>query len=222
MQNEAIIHLEESSVYLDKQAVLSDLNLDINKGEFVYIIGKSGAGKTSLLRSLYADLPVKEGIATVCGISLTKISRKNISALRRKLGVVLQHTKLLGDSTVYGNLHLALRATGWRNKKQIHDRIIEVLEAVSMSDKISRPVYKLSEGEQQRVGIARALLNHPEIILADEPTGDLDPITSEEIMQLLKRLNQENGTTVVVSSHDYIMLEKFPARMICCESGTII
>ncbi len=221
-EDDAIISLKNVSVCQYGTYILKNVNLSINKGEFVYLIGKSGTGKTSLLRSLYVDFPIAEGEGEVCGISLGKIKRKNISLLRRKIGIIFQSFQLLTDRDVYNNLYFVLRATGWKDKTAIEERIVKSLESVYLADKIRKPIYQLSEGEQQRVGIARALVNEPELILADEPTGNLDPITSEEIMKLLKIINEEKKTTIVIATHDYITLDKFRSRIVYFENGTIM
>ncbi len=221
MDSEQIIILENATIQHQNELLLSNINLTVDKGEFVYLIGKSGTGKTSLFRTLYADMPAT-GRVSVCGFDVSRIKKAKIPLLRRKIGIVFQNFRLLTDRDVYSNMDFVLRATGWKKKKEIDERITEVLESVRLADKASFPVYRLSEGEQQRVGIARALVNRPELILADEPTGNLDPITSEEIMSLLIDINKKWNTTVLISTHDYIMIEKFHARVVCCENGTLI
>ncbi len=222
MESNSIIILENAVIQHQTDPLLSDVNLRIDKGEFVYLIGKSGTGKTSLFRTLYADLPLAGGHGEVCGFDISSIKESKIPLLRRKMGIVFQNFRLLTDRDVYSNLFFVLRAIGWKKKKDIDERIGEVLEAVGLADKSNFPVYRLSEGEQQRVGIARAIANKPELILADEPTGNLDPITSEEIMNLLVDINQNMSTTVLISSHDYIMIEKFHSRVLCCENGKLV
>lgn len=222
MESNPIIILEDAVIQHQSEPLLSGVNLKVDKGEFVYLIGKSGTGKTSLFRTLYADLPLAGGQGRVCGQDLYKIKSSKIPTLRRKMGIVFQNFRLLTDRDVYSNLFFVLKAIGWNKKREIDDRIIAVLEAVNLADKALVPVYRLSEGEQQRVGIARAIVNNPELILADEPTGNLDPITSEEIMNLLIDINQKMGTTILISTHDYIMIEKFHSRVICCENGKLI
>ena len=202
--------------------VLKDVNFSMNKGEFVYLIGKSGAGKTSLLRALYADNMTVQGNAMVCGFDVAGIKRRQIPMLRRKLGIVFQNFQLLTDRNVYDNLSFVLRSIGWKDKKKIDERIMEVLTSVGVADKATYQTYRLSEGERQRVGIARALVNTPDLILADEPTGNLDPITSSEIMHLLTEINTNLGVTMLISTHDFMMIDKFPARVVCCEDGTLV
>ena len=221
MDTQPIILLQHATIKNDDYPVLQNVNLTVNKGEFVYLIGKSGAGKTTLFRSLYADTRVSEGEALVCGYDLTTIKTSKIPLLRRKIGIVFQNFKLLNDRNVYDNLRFVMRATGWKNKNDIDERILKVIEAVGLPDKVLYPIHRLSEGEQQRVGIARALLNNPELILADEPTGNLDPQTSEEIMNLFLRINREYNTTLLISTHDYIMIDKFKARLLYCENHSV-
>ncbi|MBR4197929.1 MAG: ATP-binding cassette domain-containing protein [Bacteroidales bacterium] len=221
MDTQPIILLQHATIKNDDYPVLQNVNLTVNKGEFVYLIGKSGAGKTTLFRSLYADTRVSEGEALVCGYDMTKIKKSKIPLLRRKIGIVFQNFKLLNDRNVYDNLRFVMRATGWKNKNDIDERILKVIEAVGLPDKVLYPIHRLSEGEQQRVGIARALLNNPELILADEPTGNLDPQTSEEIMNLFLRINREYNTTLLISTHDYIMIDKFKARLLYCENHSV-
>ncbi len=206
----------------EEGVVLKHVNFKMQRGEFVYLIGKSGAGKTSLLRTLYADSPVESGSGVVCGFNLVDMKRRQIPMLRRKLGIVFQNFRLLTDRNVYDNLAFVLRSTGWKKKQQIDDRIMEVLESVGVADKADYQTYRLSEGERQRVGIARALVNTPDLILADEPTGNLDPITSSEIMHLLTEINKNSGVSMLISTHDFMMIDKFPARVVCCEDGTLV
>ena len=222
MEQENIILLNNLTVSHEEGVVLRHVNFTMKKGEFVYLIGKSGAGKTSLLRTLYADSPVEEGSAMVCGFNLGTIKRRQIPMLRRRLGIVFQNFRLLHDRNVYENLAFVLRSTGWKNKKLIDDRIMEVLTSVGVADKANYHTYRLSEGERQRVGIARALVNTPDSIIADEPTGNLDPITSSEIMHLLTQINQTTGMPMLISTHDFMMMDKFPARVVCCQDGTLV
>ena len=223
MSDEEIIHLKDVLISYDEDApVLSHVNLSMKKGEFAYLIGKSGAGKTSLLRSLYAQQSIEGAEAVVCGFNLLKMKRRRIPQLRRKIGIVLQNFSLLHDRNVYDNLYFLMRATRWNKRKLIDQRIMETLESVGIASKATSRTYQLSEGEQQRVGIARALINNPELILADEPTGNLDPITSSEIMQLLTDINRNSGITMLISTHDFMMIDKFQSRVICCENGTVI
>lgn len=221
MSLDTVIELKEASIFQKDNLVLSDVNFEVNKGEFVYLIGKTGSGKSSLLKTFYADLPLKKGQGKIVNYDLQKIKRKEIPYLRRKVGIVFQDFQLLADRTVYENLAFVLKATGWKNKKIIDSRISEVLEKVDLSYKDYKMPHQLSGGEQQRVVIARALLNNPDVILADEPTGNLDPETSEGIMQLLFKIS-ESGRTVVMATHDYNMLKKFSARTFRCEGGKLI
>ena len=219
--SDSVISLKNVSVSHEDGVLLSHVNLTMKRGEFVYLIGKSGAGKTSLLRMLYGDVPVDEGDASVCGFDLQRLKRRQIPQLRRKLGIVFQNARLLPDRNVYDNLYFVLRATGWK-RKEIDAQIMKTLEMVGMKDKMTVYPHRLSEGEQQRVGIARAIINNPELILADEPTGNLDPITSSEIISLLVELNKQSGTTMLVSTHDFMMIDKYQSRVICCENGTLL
>jgi cell division transport system ATP-binding protein len=221
MALDKIIELENLTVYQRNIMILSDVNLTIEKGEFVYLIGKTGTGKSSLLKTLYADLPVIEGSAIVADYQLKDIKKKDVPYLRRKLGIVFQDFQLLIDRSVSENLKFVLKATGWKDKVQIDERINEVLEKVGLNTKGFKMPHQLSGGEQQRVSIARALLNDPELILADEPTGNLDPETSEGIINLLKDIS-ENGRAVLMATHDFMMIEKYPSRTLRCESGKIL
>lgn len=217
-----IVHLENLTISHENGILLSNVNLDLHAGEFAYLIGRSGAGKTSLLRSLYADRPIAGGVAQVCGFDVTNIKRRAVPKLRRRIGIVFQNFRLLDDRNVYANLEFVLRATGWKGKEEIRTQVETTLQAVGIADKaFTNPMY-LSEGEQQRVGIARALINNPQLILADEPTGNLDPVTSSEIMQLLLDINTNTHTTMLISTHDFMMIDKFPARVVVCENGTIV
>lgn len=220
--NQPIVHLENLSISHENGLLLTGVNLNLDEGDFVYLIGKSGAGKTSLLRSLYADRPIDNGIAEVCGYDVANIKRRQIPQLRRRIGIVFQNFRLLDDRNVYSNLEFVLRATGWKKKEEIRLQVEKTLTAVGIADKaFVNPMY-LSEGEQQRVGIARALINNPKLILADEPTGNLDPVTSSEIMQLLVDINRQTQTTMLISTHDFMMIDKFPARVAVCENGTVV
>ena len=220
--NEQIVHLENFAISHDNGPLLTNVNLDLGKGEFVYLIGRSGAGKTSLLRSLYADRPIDSGIASVCGFDVVNIQRRQIPQLRRRIGIVFQNFRLLTDRDVYSNLEFVLRATGWKKRNEIENQITKTLAAVGVADKAGQYPSQLSEGEQQRVGIARALINNPSLILADEPTGNLDPVTSSEIMQLLLDINRQTGAAMLISTHDFMMIDKFPARLVVCENGTVV
>lgn len=215
---EPIIKLNNADIYQQEAIVLGDINLTINKGEFLYIIGKVGSGKSSLLKTFYNELALANGEGIVAGYRLDKIRQKEVPFLRRKLGIVFQDFQLLTDRNVYKNLEFVLKATGWYNEVAIKERIHAVLTMVEMPEAGPRMPHRLSGGEQQRIVIARALLNNPEIILADEPTGNLDPETSESILRVLKEINSE-GKTIVIATHDYMIIQKFPARKIICEAG---
>lgn len=219
---EKIIDLKNVNISHEDGPLLSDVNFSMDRGEFVYLIGKSGAGKTSLLRALYADKDIDSGLALVCDTDVTNIRKRKIPLLRRKIGIVFQNFRLLNDRTVFENLNFVLRATGWKKKEAREEQIMKTLNAVGIADKAHSMPRCLSEGEQQRVGIARALINNPDLILADEPTGNLDPITSSEIMTLLTEINKNSGVSMLISSHDFMMIDQFPARVLCCENGTIV
>jgi cell division transport system ATP-binding protein len=212
-----VITLENAVIGVNDHIVLTDVNLSVGKSEFVYVIGRVGSGKTSLIKTINAELPLIEGTGLVSGFQLEQIRRKEIPYLRRKLGIVFQDFKLLIDRTVESNLEFALKATGWKNKGEIKDRIAEVLEKVNLGYKGYKMPHQLSGGEQQRVVIARALLNDPEIILADEPTGNLDPATSEEIMKILRGI-AESGRAVMMATHNYNLIKRFPSRTLKCEN----
>ncbi len=222
MSDYGIVSLSEVSIYQKENLVLSNINLNISKGEFTYLIGKTGSGKSSLLKTLYAALPLTHGRGRVAGFDLKKLNRRNIPFLRRKLGIVFQDFNLLDDRTVEENLFFSLKAMNWKDKQKMQDRINELLERVGLSGKNNKMPHAISGGEQQRVVIARALLNQPELIIADEPTGNLDPETSDEILLLLRKLAQENDTAVLFATHDYRILENFPARIIRCHLGRLI
>ena len=213
-----IVDLKNIDITIDEKKILSDVSLSIKKGEFVYLIGKTGSGKSSLLKILYGDIKLKRGEGNVAGIDISKIKEKNIPFLRRKLGIVFQDFKLLPDRSIEKNLEFVLKATDWNDKLKIKKRINKVLEKVKLKELINKFPHELSGGEQQRIAIARSLLNKPKIILADEPTGNLDPATSLEIMEVLKKINK-NGTTVIISTHDYEIISKFPAKTLRIENG---
>jgi cell division transport system ATP-binding protein len=219
---EPIIELRHANIYQGHNLVLEDVNLVVNKGEFVYLVGKTGTGKSSLLKTLYGELELREGEGTVAGFSLRDLDWKKVPFLRRTLGVVFQDFQLLTDRNVNDNLKFVLKATGWTDSKLMDEKIADVLDKVGLKSKGFKMPFELSGGEQQRVDIARALLNSPKLILADEPTGNLDPETSDEIMNLLIHIAKDFNTTVVMASHDYIVVQKFPARTIRTERGRVI
>ncbi len=221
MSIDTIIRFSEAGIFQGDHLVLNNVSFDIKRNEFVYLIGKVGSGKSSLIKTLNCEIPLKEGEITILGTDLATIKKKQIPKLRRRLGIVFQDFQLLIDRTVYENLKFVLGATEWKNKKEIDTRINEVLEKVGLQHKGYKMPHQLSGGEQQRVVIARALLNDPEIILADEPTGNLDPETSEQIMQLLFNI-QDSGRSVIMATHNYNLLEKFPARTLKCKDGKVI
>ena len=216
-----IVRLEDVDIYQDQRPVLQGVHLSLSHGEFAYLIGKTGSGKSSLLKTLYAALPLRKGRGEVAGFQLTDLDRKTIPLLRRQLGIVFQDFNLLEDRTVYGNLLFSLQATGWKDRSKMDKRIREVLEQVDLVDEAQKLPHLLSGGEQQRVVIARALLNDPKLIIADEPTGNLDPETSDDILLRLRRLALENNTAVFLATHDYRILQNFPARIIRCLNGKV-
>jgi cell division transport system ATP-binding protein len=220
MQNNNIINFSKASIFHEDHLVLSNVTFKVSKGEFVYIIGRVGSGKTSMIKTINAELPLKVGTANVVDFQLNTIKRKQIPMLRRKLGIVFQDFQLLIDRNVYDNLAFVLKATGWKIKEEIDERIKEVLGKVGLEYKGYKMPHQLSGGEQQRVVIARALLNNPEIILADEPTGNLDPETSEGIMKILREISN-TGRAVVMATHNYTLLKKFDARTLKCENGSL-
>lgn len=218
---EPIIEINHANIYQGNSLVLQDVNLRVNKGEFVYLVGKTGTGKSSLLKTLYGELPLTEGDATVAGFILRGLTWKKLPFLRRNLGVVFQDFQLLTDRNVNENLKFVLKATGWKDDKLMNEKIDDVLDKVGIKAKGFKMPFELSGGEQQRVDIARALLNSPKLILADEPTGNLDPETSDEIMNLLFHISRDFNTAIVMATHDYIVVQKFPARMIRTERGRV-
>jgi cell division transport system ATP-binding protein len=218
---DVIIELKDCQIWQQDHLVLSNVNLCVGKGEFMYLVGRVGTGKTSLIKTLNAQIPLKEGTGIVAGFNLTKLRKKEIPFLRRKLGIVFQDFQLLIDRSVHENLEFVLKATGWKNKNEIDKRIGEVLEKVGLGLKGYKMPHQLSGGEQQRVVIGRALLNDPDIILADEPTGNLDPETSEGIIKLLKEIST-TGRAVVIATHNYTILKRFPARTVKCENGRLL
>jgi cell division transport system ATP-binding protein len=217
-----IVRLHNAQIHQEERVVLRDVNMTISRGEFAYLIGKTGSGKSSLLKVLYGALPLRSGEGEVVGFNLSKLNRRQMPFLRRKLGVVFQDFNLLNDRNVEENLRFVLGATGWKYESGIRERIQEVMTKVGLADKLKSMPHALSGGEQQRVVIARALLNQPELIIADEPTGNLDPDTSDEILQLLRNLARHSQTAVLLATHDYRIIENFPARIIRCISGKIV
>lgn len=221
MPLDTIIKLENAGISQPENMVFTSINLELSKGEFAYVIGKTGTGKTTLLKALYGELPLTNGEGSVAGFNLVKLKNRQIPYLRRKLGIVFQDFQLLTDRSVYNNLMFVLKATGWKKKAEMEKRILEVLEKVGLSYKEYKMPHELSGGEQQRVVIARALLNDPELILADEPTGNLDPETSAGIMKLLVDISK-NGRAVLMATHDYPLLQQFPGRTLKCENSQLI
>jgi cell division transport system ATP-binding protein len=217
---EPILSLKNVNIYQEHTAVLTNIDLDVNRGEFIYIIGKTGSGKSSLMKTLYGDLKLREGSGTFVDYDLANLRERDIPYLRRKIGIVFQDFKLLPDRTVHENLLFVLKATGWKEKQEMDIKINEVLDKVGMKNALHKMPHQISGGEQQRIAVARALLNDPEVILADEPTGNLDPQTSVEVMQLLREINQ-NGKTIVMATHDYALIMKFPAKTLKCDEGTV-
>ena len=215
-----VLHLENADIYQRDNLVLSKVNLTINKGEFYYLIGKTGSGKSSLMKTLYGDLKLQRGTGTIVDFDLKKLKEKEIPFLRRKIGIVFQDFKLLSDRTVFENLEFVLKATGWKNKEEMKSKINEVLEKVGMQSQYYKKTFELSGGEQQRVAIARALLNDPELILADEPTGNLDPKTSLEVMDLLNKIHA-SGKTILMATHDYQLIVKFKHNTLKVEAGEL-
>src|ERR1700745_556830 len=219
---EVIIELRNANIYQGDNLILQDVNLAVNRGEFVYLVGKTGTGKSSLLKTLYGELPLKDGDASVAGYDLRKMNWKKVPFLRRNLGVVFQDFQLLTDRNVNENLRFVLKATGWKEEKLIEEKIADVLDKVGLKSKGFKMTFELSGGDQQRVDIARALLNSPKLILADEPTGNLDPETSDEIMQLLFNICKDYGTAIIMATHDFIVISKYPSRMLKTERNRVI
>jgi len=218
--SEPILFLRNVTIYQEEKIILSNINLEVNHGEFIYIIGKTGSGKSSFMKTLYADMPLTEGQASIVNFDLATLKEDDIPYLRRKIGIVFQDFKLLPDRTVNENMLFVLKATGWTDVVEMQNKINEVLDKVDMKTFASKMPHQLSGGEQQRVAIARALLNDPELILADEPTGNLDPQTSVEVLEVLRKINA-NGKTVIMATHDYALLMKFPSKTLKCEDGAI-
>ena len=220
MDKQKVIELGNADIYQRENLILSGVDLNVSEGEFIYVVGKVGTGKSSLIKTLNAELPLNEGTGNVLGFDLKGIKSRDLASLRRKLGVVFQDFRLLTDRNVHDNLAFVLKATGWKEKLEIDDRVSQVLDVVGMNAKQLKMPHELSGGEQQRVVIARAILNDPEIIIADEPTGNLDPETSEEILDLFIRLNEE-GKTVLMATHDYAVISRKPARTLVCANGKL-
>jgi cell division transport system ATP-binding protein len=218
--SEFVLTLKDVTIYQEGNAILSDVNLQVKHGEFIYIIGKTGSGKSSFMKTLYADLPLIAGEGNIVGFELNGLTDDEIPFLRRKIGIVFQDFKLLSDRSIHANMQFVLKATGWTDIQKMDDKIDEVLDKVGLKDFASKMPHQLSGGEQQSVAIARALLNDPEFILADEPTGNLDPQTSTEVLEVLKKVNA-TGKTVILSTHDYALLMKFPSKTLKCEDGKI-
>ncbi|MFN3665030.1 MAG: cell division ATP-binding protein FtsE [Sediminibacterium sp.] len=220
--SETVVAINNAKIYQGGNLILEDVNFSVNKGEFVYLVGKTGTGKSSLLKTLYGELPLTEGSASVVGFNLRDMDWKKVPFLRRNLGVVFQDFQLLTDRNVHENLRFVLKATGWQDEKLIEEKINDVLDKVGLRSKGFKMPFEMSGGEQQRVDIARALLNSPKLILADEPTGNLDPETSDEIMQLLIHIARDYGTAVIMATHDFIVINRYPSRILKTEKGKVL
>ena len=216
----SILNIEEVSIFEQDETIFENINININKGDFIYLIGKTGSGKSSLIKTIYADLELQKGEISVGGFTLKNLKENKIPFLRRKLGIVFQDFNLLKDRSVFDNLKFVLQATEWKNKRKIEDRIYEVLEIINIKDLIHKFPHQLSGGQKQKVAISRALLNNPDLIIADEPTGNLDPKTSLEIMQLLLDLNKK-GNTILMATHDFILIKQFPHKTLLCNNKSI-
>ncbi|WP_026770407.1 cell division ATP-binding protein FtsE [Asinibacterium sp. OR53] len=220
--SETVVSISHANIYQGNNLILQDVNFTVNKGEFVYLVGKTGTGKSSLLKTLYGELPLKEGTASVVDFDLREMTWKKVPFLRRNLGVVFQDFQLLTDRNVHENLKFVLKAIGWKDDQLIEEKIHDVLDKVGLKSKGFKMPFEMSGGEQQRVDIARALLNSPKLILADEPTGNLDPETSDEIMQLLIQISKDYGTAVIMATHDFIVINRYPSRMLSTEMGKVV
>ncbi len=215
-----LIKFDNVTIFQNDRPIVGGLSVEVKKGEFLYLLGKTGSGKSSFLKTIYADLPINSGTAEVCDYKMNSLKSAQIPYLRRKLGIVFQDFQLLGDRSVYENLRFVMKATGWKDEQKIKERITDVLKKVSLEGKENKMPHELSGGEQQRVSIGRALVNSPEVILADEPTGNLDPETSEEILKLLKQIS-ESGTAVLLATHDMLVYNKFKSRTLVFENGKV-
>jgi cell division transport system ATP-binding protein len=220
--SEPIVSIKNANIYQGSNLVLENVSFEVNKGEFVYLVGKTGTGKSSLLKTLYGELTLTEGVGTVVGFELIGMDWKKVPFLRRNLGVIFQDFHLLTDRNVHENLKFVLKATGWKDERLIEEKINDVLDKVGLKSKGFKMPFEMSGGEQQRVDIARALLNSPKLILADEPTGNLDPETSDEIMQLLFQIAKDYGTAVIMATHDFIVINRYPSRMLKTELGKVV
>ncbi|MGO4905938.1 cell division ATP-binding protein FtsE [Flavobacterium sp. W20_MBD1_R3] len=218
--SQSVLSLKNVTIFQEQKTILAHVNLEVNHGEFLYIIGKTGSGKSSLMKTLYGDLPLKEGEGSIVDFDLATLKEADIPFLRRKIGIVFQDFKLLPDRTIKDNMLFVLKATGWTDNDEMQRKIDEVLDKVGMKEFSAKMPHQISGGEQQRVAIARALLNDPELILADEPTGNLDPQTSAEVLEVLKSINA-NGKTIIMATHDYALLMKFPSKTLKCEDERI-
>ena len=219
---EIVVQLENVNIYQSGNLILQDVNFEVQKGEFVYLVGKTGTGKSSLLKTLYGEITLTEGQGKVVGFDLKEMDWKKLPFLRRNLGIVFQDFQLLTDRNVHENLRFVLKATGWQDEQLINQKINDVLAKVGLQNKGFKMTFEMSGGEQQRVDIARALLNSPKLILADEPTGSLDPETSDEIMQILFQIAKEDGTAIVMATHDFMVVNKFPSRTLTTEGGRLV
>lgn len=220
--SETVVSIHDAKIYQGSSLILEDVNFTVNKGEFVYLVGKTGTGKSSLLKTLYGELPLTQGTASVVGFNLREMDWKKVPFLRRNLGVVFQDFQLLTDRNVHQNLRFVLKATGWQDERLMEEKINDVLDKVGLRSKGFKMPFEMSGGEQQRVDIARALLNSPKLILADEPTGNLDPETSDEIMQLLMQIARDYGTAVIMATHDFIVINRYPSRILKTEKGRVM